>query len=134
MSLRNIQDEPLFIQTVHLPAANASASTGWIDIGTGPHTDKLELRVTTDAATPNLVDAHAITITIEQSADAINNGGAIPELEPLRGRRRGRSRSRGGDPRSASPHRCSPLHPRHGRGGERGGDSTAVTFTLSVLE
>lgn len=79
-AVRSIQDGAL-IQAVALPAAGASAVTGGIDLGTGPHVGLIEGRLSLPA-TPALVDTKTISVTIEDSADNITFA-AVPELSAL---------------------------------------------------
>lgn len=82
-ALRSIVDGDL-IKTVNLPAAGATAYTPSIDIGTGPHTDKIEGRIKIPA-TPDLADDKTITVTFQHSSDdGVSDAFvAIPELSTL---------------------------------------------------
>jgi hypothetical protein len=79
-AIRTIQDARL-IQTIACPAANANLNSATLDLGTGPHVADIEIQISIPA-TPSLVDAHAITMTLMHSADDITYV-AIPELAPL---------------------------------------------------
>ncbi len=80
MSLRNIYgiDDT---KSVNLPAAGASASTAGINIGTGPHIERNEVRVEVEAL-PSLADTKKATTTLEDSADGVTFA-AIPQLAPI---------------------------------------------------
>jgi hypothetical protein len=77
------QADAVLTKRVNLPAANASAVTASIYLGRAgdPILENAELKVSLPA-TPDLVDAKTVTVTLKDSADDITFA-AIPELATL---------------------------------------------------
>ncbi|XHR27544.1 MAG: hypothetical protein ACFUZC_16560 [Chthoniobacteraceae bacterium] len=67
MSLRNTIDANL-IRSIALPAAGASAYSASIDVGTGPHVEKIEFRVEIPA-TASLASGKNVTAKLQSSSD-----------------------------------------------------------------
>lgn len=131
MSLRKILDISLR-QALALPAANASAASAGVYLGTGPHLDKIEVDLNVPAL-PNLVDAKTATFTFKDSADGVTYA-AIPELTTL-------VLTGAGGAGADAAQRTVRL-PTSFRGWLRvdcavqaaGGDNTAATATLDILQ
>lgn len=79
-SIRTIRDADL-IKSVALPAAGATAVTPSIRLDTGPHVERFE-GLLSIPATPALVDAKTVTVTMQHSDDDVTFT-AIPELATL---------------------------------------------------
>jgi hypothetical protein len=77
-SRRLVRDSALSV-TKALPAANANSNSGTLDLGAGPfHTEELDVEISIPALA-NLVDAHAVTIKLQDSAD----DAAYADVDPL---------------------------------------------------
>jgi len=130
MSIRYTQDVSLN-QTKALPAAGASASTNGIFIGTGPHVERLEINLAVPA-TPSLVDAKTVTLTLEHGSDGVNFT-TISEIAPQVATGAGGA---GGAALNAT-FRLPPSFQGWLRATATvlaaGGDNTAVSFTLIPL-
>jgi hypothetical protein len=74
-AMRKIEDVNVN-QVVNLPDAAGTAYTGPIDLGTGPHAERLEgeFRI---GATPNLADAKKATVQLQ---DCATEGGAYADV------------------------------------------------------
>jgi hypothetical protein len=84
MAFNRALQDAAFQKSKALPAAAASNDADGVDLGTvalGPTGDHIELEVSIPA-TPSLVDAKIITLTIKDSADG-ETYAAIPELSTL---------------------------------------------------
>ena len=83
MSLQNrrlLRDNALTV-TKALPAANANSNSGTLDLGVGPfRPEELDLEIAIPALA-NLVDAHAVTIKLQESADDITYTDVDPLVE-----------------------------------------------------
>lgn len=78
--MRTIKDANLR-KLLNLPAAAGTAYTPSIKLGTGPHTEILEGLIKLPA-TPSLVDAKTVTLTLQDSADDITFNDVVP-VAPL---------------------------------------------------
>lgn len=130
---RRLQDANL-VKTKALPAANAANASDSIDLGQttlGPAADDIEVEISIPA-TPALVDAKTITLTLKDSADN-SSFAAIPSIATL-------VQTGAGGAGAAAASRRFKLPPstrqylRLDAAVENGGGSNiAVSYTLKVL-
>ena len=129
---RRLRDAKL-TKTKALPAAAATNNADSVDLGStvlGPAGDEIELEINLPA-TPSLVDAKSITITVKDSADnvtfaAIVGVGTVVSL------------SAGGGAAALVRKLRLPAHTRRylrvdAAVEAAGGDNTAVSYTYAVL-
>jgi len=130
MSLRQVIDASL-IMAVILPAAGATAYSNSIDLGTGPHVEKVELRLELPA-TPALVKDKIIVLAVQDSDDGVDfaDVASIPAVTVT-----------GGDPAGGDPVLFETRIPSSTRRyiqlratvDAAGGDNTALSATLTPL-
>jgi hypothetical protein len=133
MTQRKIIDVALLLSLV-MPAAGANASSTSLRVGSGPHLEIFEGRIQIPA-TPSLVDAKTITLTVQHSDDdGANDAYAdIPEIAPLIVTGAGGVGAAAGERDFRFPSSTKNYVRLHAAVLAAGGDNTAITATFVPL-